>query len=100
MNKPYTVVLQYARALPTRERMKAEMRLTRELERVLGGPEFVADTYRAWTEVSESEASQVDRQTATNAGRWPVAMNAAILAGFSTLGHIGEAHFEIRLERH
>jgi hypothetical protein len=95
----YTVALQDARSLPTRERIDAEARFARELERVLGGPEFVAETYSAWMEVSESEASQIDRNTAINAAHWPVAMNAAMLAGFSKLGDIGEAHFEIRLER-
>jgi hypothetical protein len=50
-------------------------------------------------EVSVSEASQIDRDTAVNAARWPVAMNAAMLAGFSKLCNLGDAHFEIRLEQ-
>jgi len=75
------------------------MRFASELERVLGGSELVAETYAAWVQVGQSEASQIDRNTAISAARWPVAMNAAMLAGLSKLGDIGEAHFEIRLER-
>ena len=100
MTNSFTVALLDARDLPARDRIDAEARFARELERVLGGPGLVAETYSAWLEVSESEASHVDRDTATNAVRWPVAMNAAMLAGFSKFGDIGEAHFEIRLERH
>jgi hypothetical protein len=99
MMNTYTVTLQDA-GLPTRERIEAEVRFARELEQILGGPEFVAETYSAWMEVGESEASRVDRNTAITAARWPVAMNAAMLAGFSKLGDIGAAHFEVRLERH
>jgi hypothetical protein len=99
MNCCYTVTLQDASDVPTRDRIEAEVRFASELERVLGGPEFVAETYSAWMEVSVSEASQIDRDTPINAARWPVAMNAAMLAGFSKLGDIGEAHFEIRLKR-
>jgi hypothetical protein len=100
MMNTFTVALLDASNLPTRERIEAEARFARELERVLGGTEFVAETYRAWIEVSESDARQIDRDTAVNASHWPVAMNAAMLAGFSKLGDIGEAHFEVRLERH
>ena len=93
----YTVALQHGRDLPTRERIDAEVRFASELERVLGGPEYVGETYRAWIEVSECQASQIDRNTAITAARWPVAVNAALQAGFSKLGDIGEAHFEFRL---
>jgi hypothetical protein len=96
----YTVALQDARDLPTRERIDAEVRFARELERVLGGEEYAVQTYKAWIEVSESEANQIDRNTAINAARWPVAVNAARQAGVGRLGDIGEAHFEVRLEWH
>jgi hypothetical protein len=49
---------------------------------------------------SESEANQADPSTAVKAVRWPKAFDAARQAGFSKLGDVGEAHFEIRLERH
>lgn len=96
----YTVALQDGRDLPTRERIDAEVRFARELERALGGEEAVADVYRAWVEASESEANQIDTSTAVKAVRWPRAVDAATRAGFSKLGDVGEAHFEIRLGRH
>jgi hypothetical protein len=96
----YTVALQDGRDLPTRERIDAEVRFARELERVLGGEDGIAEVYRAWMEASESEANQIDTSTATKAVRWPRAFDAARQAGFSKLGDIGEAHFEVRLERH
>jgi hypothetical protein len=96
----YTVALQDGRDLPTPERIDAEVRFARELERVLGGKEYVVQTYKAWIEVSESEASQIDRNTAISAARWPVAVNAARQAGVGRLGDIGDAHFEVRLEWH
>jgi hypothetical protein len=99
MPKLYSVVLQDAQDLPMRGRIEAEIRFASELEDVLGGPEYVAETYQAWIEVSGSEANRVDRHTALNAARWPVALNAATQAGLGRLGEVGHAHFEVRLER-
>lgn len=100
MTKPYTVALQQATDLPIRERIEAEVRFAKELERALGGEDAVAEVYKAWLDASESEANQIDTSTATKAVRWPKAAEAARQAGFRKLGDIGEAHFEIRLERH
>jgi hypothetical protein len=99
-NKLYSISLHDAGGLPLRDRIEAEVSFARELERVLGGEGYVAETYKAWIEVSESEANQIDRNTAINAARWPVAVNAALHAGLGRLGDIGEARFEVRLERH
>jgi hypothetical protein len=76
------------------------VRFARELESVLGGAEYVVETYRAWTEVSESEASQIDRKTAMTAAHWPMALNAATRAAFRNLGDVGDARFVVLLERH
>jgi hypothetical protein len=100
MMTTYTVALQDGRDLPTRERIDAEVRFARELERALGGKEAVAEVYKAWMDASEFEANQIDNSTAVKAVRWPRAFDAARQAGFSKLGDIGEAHFEVRLERH
>jgi hypothetical protein len=100
MTKPYTVALLEAHDLPMRKRIDAEVRFARELEIVLGGEEYVGQTYAAWLDVAQSNANQVDKSTAMTAARWPVAMNAGIQAAFAKLGDIGEAHFEVRLERH
>jgi hypothetical protein len=97
---PYSVTLQDARDLPMRERIEAEVRFAKALERAVGGEEAVAEVYKAWVDASESEADQIDVGTAVQAVRWPKAFDTARQAGFSKLGDVGEAHFEIRLERH
>lgn len=100
-NRPsYLVHLQGCENVPSSVRMAGEARFARELEAVLGGEEFVAETYATWLDVTQSEANRNDRSTAMTAARWPVALAAATQAGFSLLGDIGAAHFEVRLERH
>lgn len=98
MHKPYTVALLGAHNLPVRDRIEAEVRFARELERVLGGGEYVAESYAAWLRVNECEASHIDRETSISAARWPVAMNAAIQAGLSRLNNVS-SQFHVRLER-
>jgi hypothetical protein len=100
MKPSYTVVLQNCTAVPPRFRIDAEIRFARELERVLGGAEFVAETYGAWDEINQSGTSHIGKHTAANAARWRVAMNAATQAGFTGLGDMGAGHFEVRLEQH
>jgi hypothetical protein len=99
MSTPYTVALQDARDLPQRERIAAEVRFATELERRLGGADNVAQVYAAWVAASETDASQLDRETTTLAVRWPRAVDAAMRAGFDRLGDIGDARFTVRLER-
>jgi hypothetical protein len=98
MNKPYTVALQEARDLPVRDRIDAEVRFARELERTLGGEDAVADVYRSWITANESEATHLDTDTAEKAVRWPRAADAASHAALSKVG-MCEAYFEVRLER-
>lgn len=100
MTKPYTVALLDSQDLTMRDRIEAEVRFARELERSLGSEDLVAEVYRAWVSSSESNANEIDTETATKAVRWPRAVDAANQAGFSKLGDIGAAHFEIRIERH
>ena len=99
MNKPYTVALADAADLPVAHRISAEVRFITEIERALGGADEVALVYRAWLEASECQANDVDAQSAVLAVRWPKAMDAATRAGMRNLGDIGEAHFQLRLER-
>jgi hypothetical protein len=98
MNKPYTVAIHEARDLSVRERIDAEVRFARALERSLGGEQAVADVYRSWISANESDAGDLDVQTAEMAVRWPRAADAATQAGLSNVG-MSEAYFEVRLER-
>jgi hypothetical protein len=87
------------RILPSSNRIAAETRFAKVIERSLGGPEAVATTYRAWVCVSESSASDIDQATASLGVMWPRAYDAARDAGFRELGEMPSAHFEVRLER-
>ena len=97
----YTVALQDGRDLPTRERIDAEVRFASELERVLGGEECGGRDLQG-LDGRQRVRGQPDRQQhgyqRRSLARWR--LNAARQAGFSKLGDIGEAHFEVRLERH
>ncbi|MDP2033963.1 MAG: hypothetical protein Q8K29_11190 [Polaromonas sp.] len=99
MEKPYMVALEEANDLPPAERIAAEVRFVREIERTLGSSEDVATVYRAWLEASESDVASLGEVTANLAARWPRAADAAYRAGFKGIGDIGEAHFKLRLPR-
>lgn len=99
MEKPFTVALAEARDLPVSERIAAEVRFVREIERALGDADEVVRVYRAWVDASENDATNVDKATAMLASRWPKAAEGAHRAGFRDIGDIGEAHFEMRLTR-
>ena len=98
MNKPYSVSLQGVEDLPAAERISAEIRFIKELERGLGSEESVVSVYRAWTEAAEAEASELDAETSSLAVKWPKAFNAAQRAGLKNIGE-GDAHFELVLVR-
>jgi hypothetical protein len=99
MAHPYTVALEDAPELPSRNRITAEARFAAIIENKLGGPDAVVNTYRAWLAASESHASDVDQATASLAVRWPAAYDMARQAGLREVGELPGAHFEIRLER-
>ncbi len=96
---PYTVALQDAQGLPSSHRIAAEARFAKALERKLGNAQAVAEVFAAWTVMSESEASDVDRATANTAVQWPRAYDTAVQAGFRDLGEFPGAHFEVKLSR-
>lgn len=99
MNPPYAVALCGVDGLPPAERITSELRFVNELEKSLGGSEAVVRIYRAWTDASEFDSSELDNETANLAMKWPKAFELAQRAGLKSIGD-EEAHFEIRLERH
>ena len=98
MNSPYSVSLQRFEALPASDRIAAEIRFAKELERSLGSGEAVAEVYRAWCNTAEADASKLSAATSPLAVKWPKAFDAAQRAGLKNIGE-GDAHFELRLER-
>ncbi|MEO8858753.1 MAG: hypothetical protein ABI343_17360 [Burkholderiaceae bacterium] len=99
MDDLYSVALTDAGDIPMAERIAAEVSFVKELERTLGTPDEVVRVYRAWTEVMESESAVLHIESAERAYLWPKAAEAANRAGFRGLGDLGEAHFEMRLNR-
>lgn len=98
MDKPYSVALQGIDDMPSNERIAAEVRFVKELEKSLGGADSVAAVYRAWMDASECDASELSAETSSLAVRWPKAFDVAQRAGLKNVGE-GDAHFEVRLQR-
>lgn len=99
MGPPYTVSLQADGAVPTAQRIKAEVRFAAALEGALGDAATVAQTLQAWHVASEAAADQIDVATAARAVHWPGAYERAVRAGLAALGHINAVSFEVRLAR-
>lgn len=96
MDKPYVVSVETQTALPAAEKVSAEMRFIKELEKSLGGPSSVVATFTAWAEACESDAAELSSDVASLAVKWPKAFEAAQRAGLKTIGE-NEAHFELHL---
>ena len=97
MNKPYVVSLQGFDVLPSAERISAELRCSKELERSLGSADAVVDVYRGWRDACECETSELSPLTSSLAVKWPKAFDLAQRAGLKNIGE-SDAHFELRLE--
>lgn len=99
MDRPYQVALQDGEVLPGPERIAAEIRFISALERTLGGAWEVCATYRAWVDASESQADELDADTAARAVRWPQAFQNATRAGLQGVHGLRDASFHVRLHR-
>ena len=94
----YTVTLRdYPEELPARERIAAETRYAKALEKQLGGPEQVAAALDTMTNLEESPPEVVSPGDLTLLTAWGKASVAAKQAGFRDLGEGEGAYFEVRL---
>ena len=94
----YTVTLRdYPEELPARERIAAETRYAKALEKQLGGPEQVAAALDTMTNLEESPPEVVSPGDLTLLKAWGKASVAAKQAGFRDLGEGEGAYFEVRL---
>ena len=94
----YTVTLRdYPEELPARERIAAETRYAKELDKQLGGPEQVAAALDTMTNLEESPPEVVSPGDLTLLKAWGKASVAAKQAGFRDLGEGEGAYFEVRL---
>ena len=83
----YTVTLRdYPEELPARERIAAETRYAKALEKQLGGPEQVAAALDTMTNLEESPPEVVSPGDLTLLKAWGKASVAAKQAGFRDLG--------------
>jgi hypothetical protein len=94
----YTVNLQDYPQLPEDLRSQAERRYARTLEKALGSADAIVEAYKAWSNAEDAydELSEDERQLAL---RWQKAAVRATQEGFSSLGQVDEAYFEIKLEK-
>lgn len=90
----YTVALRDFPELPDKERMGAEIRYCKALERRLGSEAGVADALRAVLSLEE-EGDHPEGQAL--ALRWRMANSAARQTGLQGLGEPAEAYFDVRL---
>ncbi len=93
----YTVALNDYPELPPKERMQAELRCCRTLERLLGGPEGVATAYGAWCAAAEADGTDAAAEDRTHAAAWAKAFEQAKKDGLQSLGEADSAYFEVRL---
>ncbi len=98
MDKPYSVALQGIDGMPSNERIAAEVRFIKALEKSLGSADAVVAVYRAWLDASECDATELTAETSSLAVRWPKAFDVAQRAGLKNVGE-GDAHFELHLQR-
>jgi len=98
MDKLYSVALHGVDGMPGNERISAEVRFIKELEKSLGSAEAVVAVYRAWQEASECDSSALSAETSTLAIKWPKAFDVAQRAGLKNVGE-SDAHFELQLQR-
>ncbi|VCU71352.1 hypothetical protein PIGHUM_03433 [Pigmentiphaga humi] len=94
----YTVTLQDYPQIPDDLRQQAERRYARALEKSLGGSEALALAYKAWNWAEES-FGDLSEEEKTLALRWQRAALKAAQEGFSSLGQVDSAYFEVRLDR-
>lgn len=94
----YTVILRdYPEELPDKERIAAETRYAKALEKQLGGPEQVAAVLDTINNLEESPPEVVSPADLTLLKAWGKASTAAKQAGFRDLGEGDGAYFEVRL---
>lgn len=91
MERPYTVALHGGAALPAAQRIAAEIGFITAIERALGGPHRVAESYRAYLAVEQQQA------TRDLARRWSQAYEAAARDAAGAQRIAVDARFEVRL---
>ena len=93
---PYVVSLQDCPGLSLKDRMAAEVRYCKALERRLGSPEAVADALRAAQAIEAAKPSDLTPEQRLTQVRWQQANGAARLIGLNDLANVTGARFDVR----
>ena len=94
----YTVSLTDYPDLPTKERMAAEVRYCKALERKAGPPEDVVHALKAVERLADvGDLTELSDEACRLVSQWHLACNAARTAGLEGLGDVPEAWFEVRV---
>lgn len=94
----YTVALTDYPDLPAKEKMAAEARYCKALERKVGPPEDVVHALKAVERLADdSDGIGLTDEARRLVGQWHLACNAARTAGLQGLGDVPEAWFDIRV---
>ena len=94
----YTVALRDYPELPLKERLAAEVRYCRALERRLGPPEDVVHALRAVEQLADGgSADEPSAEELKLVAHWRIATDAARQAAMQGLGESPESWFDVRM---
>ena len=94
----YTVTLTDYPGLPAKERIAAEARYCKALERRIGPPEDVVHALKAVERLADDgDVSELTDEARRLVSQWHLACNTARTAGLQGLGDLPEAWFDVRV---
>ena len=94
----YTVVLNDYSCLPAKERVAAEVRYCKALERRIGPAEDVVHVLKAVERLADDgDVSELTDEARRLVSQWHLACNTARTAALQGLGDLPEAWFDIRV---
>lgn len=96
----YTVALCDYPELPDRERIAAETRYARVLERQCGGPDGVVSVLRTLHHLEDSSPEALSPDELAHVKLWAKAAGAARTAAYQGLGESETAYFDVRISAH
>lgn len=93
----YIVALCDYPELPERERLNAEKRYAKVLEKQCGGPEGVIATLRTIHHLEDASPDELSSEELASVRLWGKAAVAARLAAYQGLGESETAYFDVRI---